>query len=94
MSALKNTIEKRKKIDKKFRDNYQAFEEGYQNFKLGVLLKMEREKKGITQEELAEKIGTKKSTVSRWENHAENMEVATLQKIAFALGKKLKIALF
>ncbi|EKD27675.1 MAG: XRE family transcriptional regulator [uncultured bacterium] len=93
MSALKHTIEKRKKIDQKFKDNYQLFEEGYQNFKLGVLLKMEREKNGITQEELAGKIGTKKSTVSRWENHAENMEIATLQKIAFALGKRLKIAL-
>lgn len=93
MNALKNTIEKRKKIDPRFKKNYQSFEEGYQNFKLGVLLKMEREKSGITQDALADKIGTKKSTISRWENHAENMEVATLQRIAYALGKKLKIAL-
>lgn len=93
MSALKQTIEKRKKIDPKFRENIETFEGGYQNFKLGVLLKMEREKSGITQDDLAHKIGTKKSTISRWENHAENMEVATLQKIAYALGKRLKIAL-
>lgn len=93
MSALKNTIEKRKKIDPRFKKNCKSFEEEYQNFKLGVLLKMEREKNGITQDALADKIGTKKSTISRWENHAENMEVATLQRIANALGKKLKIAL-
>lgn len=92
MNALKQTIEKRKKIDPKFNSNYKTFEEGYQNFKLGVLLKMQRENSGITQEELADKIGTKKSTISRWENHAENIEVSTLQRIAFALGKKLKVA--
>ena len=33
-------------------------EEAYQNFKLGVLLQEARLKKGMTQQELADKVGT------------------------------------
>ena len=92
MSAINRTIKKRLERDPHFREHYQQFEENYQQFKLGVLLKMEREKAGLTQSELAEKIGTQKTTISRLENHGDNVEISTLQKIAHALGKHLKIA--
>jgi len=45
----------------------------------------------MTQEEIAEKLHTKKSAISRIENHAEDIRLSTLEKFAHALGKKLKI---
>ena len=46
----------------------------------------------ISQQELADMIGTKKSTISRMENHAEDVRFSTIQKIAAACGKKVSIA--
>lgn len=37
-----------------------GFDEGYENFKIGVLFKVSREQPGMTQEEVAQKVGTKK----------------------------------
>ena len=70
MSDLKKYIAKRKKEDKEFSQNYDI---GYQNFKIGILLKQLREESGITQEEVAEKLKTKKSVISRIENHTEDI---------------------
>ena len=52
---------------------------------------MSREKAGMTQEEVAQKLGTKKSAMSRIENHAENITLSTLHKYARALGKKVSL---
>ncbi|MGL1933817.1 MAG: helix-turn-helix transcriptional regulator [Fibrobacterales bacterium] len=57
------------------------------------MLKMERENSGITQEELATVLHTKKSAISRIENHAEDIKLSTLEKFARALGKKLTISI-
>ncbi len=86
MSDLKKYIEKRKKVDPEFAEGY---DEGYENFKIGVLLQMSREQAELTQEEVAQKMGTKKSAISRIENHAENITLSTLKKYAKALGKKV-----
>jgi HTH-type transcriptional regulator/antitoxin HipB len=43
-------IKRRKKTDKAFADGYEA---GYQEFKIGYLLRNARTRSGITQEELA-----------------------------------------
>jgi len=88
MSDLKEYISNRKNTDSEFSEN---FEVGYENFKIGVLLKQMREKSGYTQEELAEKLDTKKSAISRIENHAENIRLSTLEKYARVLGMKLQI---
>ena len=88
MSDLQNYIKKRKKTDKEFSKNYDS---GFQEFKVGILLKEERLKSGITQEELAVKIHTTKSAISRIENHAEDIKLSTIEKVAQALGKKLLI---
>ena len=69
-------------------DNY---EEGYKDFKIGVILKQSREKAGLTQEEVAQKLNTKKSAISRIENHAEDIRLSTLEKFAHAIGKELKV---
>jgi ribosome-binding protein aMBF1 (putative translation factor) len=88
MGDLQTYISKRKAIDPEFAKN---FETGYQEFKIGVMLKMAREEAGLTQEQLAEKLKTKKTAISRIENHAEDIKLSTLEKFAKALGKTLEI---
>jgi len=88
MSDLRVYIEERKKGDSVFAEN---FETGYQEFKLGVLLRQAREDAGLTQEELARRINTKKTAISRIENHAEDIKLSTLEKFVSALGKQLTI---
>ena len=90
MSDLKKYIHKRKKTDPVFAENY---DRGYEEFKIGVLLRQARERKGITQEELAHRIKTTKSAISRVENHAEDIKLSTLDRIADALQLKLQIKL-
>lgn len=67
------------------------FEEGYLNFKIGVILRQAREQMGATQADVAEKLNTTKSVISRMENHAEDIKLSTLTKYAKALGKTVKI---
>ena len=50
-----------------------------------------RVKKGMTQERLAKKIGTKQSAIARLESGKANPSIGFLQKLAEALGKKLVI---
>ena len=47
----------------------------------------------MTQEQLAEKLETKKSVISRMENHSEDVRLSTLQKVASVFGKQLKVAM-
>ena len=49
--------------------------------------------KGMTQKELAEKVGTKQSAIARLEGGNSNPSVAFLEKISKALGGKLQISL-
>jgi ribosome-binding protein aMBF1 (putative translation factor) len=90
MSDLKRYIENRKKKDASFSE---GFYEGYEQFKIGAMIREMRESAGLTQEELAVKLNTKKTAVSRIENHAEDIKVSTLERVAAALGKKLKISI-
>ena len=87
---LDKYIHQRKKTDKRFA---KGFEAGYQEFKIGYLLRNARRKSGITQDELARRLRTSKSAISRIENHAEDIRVSTLKKVAEALGKELTIAI-
>lgn len=90
MSDLSQYISMRKKKDKKFAKN---FDEGYETYKIGVMLKVARENAGLTQEEIARKLNTKKSAISRIENHAEDIKLSTLEKFAAALDKTLHLSL-
>ena len=69
------------------------FWNGYEDFKIGAYLKEIRISSGLTQEELAERIKTTKSVISRMENHSEDVKLSTLKKVAKALGKRVKIAI-
>ena len=90
MSDLQKYIEKRKKQDSEFAKN---FDKGYEEFKIGEILKQARKDMGLSQEEVAIKLHTKKSAISRIENHAQDIKLSTLQKFANILGKELKIQL-
>ena len=90
MSDLQKYIEKRKVHDEEFAEN---FEEGYASFKLGVLLRQAREAAGLTQEDIALRLGTQKSTVSKIENHAEDVRLSLLRRYAEALGRDLYVSL-
>ncbi|MBM4330361.1 MAG: helix-turn-helix domain-containing protein [Deltaproteobacteria bacterium] len=90
MSDLEKYINERKKRDKKFSGR---FEEGYEQFKIGVMLRQARQAAGLTQEELALQLKTKKTAISRIENHAEDIKLSTLERVAAALGKRLQISI-
>ena len=52
----------------------------------GELIKAARKKAGMTQAQLAEKLGISYVGVSQWENDLRNPKLDTLQRIAAALG--------
>ncbi len=89
-SDVERYIEKRKARSAKFAKN---FESGYEAFEFSVMLKEARQKAGITQEAIARKLRTKKSAISRIENHAADIRLSTLEKYANALGMRLKVRL-
>jgi DNA-binding XRE family transcriptional regulator len=59
----------------------EIYEQGFEAFKLGVMLQSMRKEKGMTQEELALKCGTTKNYISRIENNASDIRLSTLMRI-------------
>ncbi len=70
----------------------ESFEEGLDTLRLAVSLAELREKRGLTQTQLAAKLHTSPAVISRIENGG-NVQLKTLQKIARALRARLKIEL-
>ena len=69
-------------------------EKGYENFRIGALIHEARVEKGLTQEELADKVGTTKSYISKIENNLKEVRISTLQKIVESgLGGKLQVSI-
>jgi HTH-type transcriptional regulator / antitoxin HipB len=87
---LDKYVQKRKRTDRAFAEN---FDTGYQEFKIGLMLRQAREQAGVTQEKLARLTRTRKSAISRLENHAEDVRLSTVARVAKALGKALRIEL-
>lgn len=68
------------------------FEEGFEAFRLGVMLQEMRKNQGLTQEQLAQKCGTTKTYISRIENNASDIRLSTLMRIIReGLGGHLKL---
>jgi DNA-binding XRE family transcriptional regulator len=68
------------------------FEEQSQYYVIGEMLKEVRKEARLTQEQLAEKIGTKKSYISRLENGKCDIQLSTLYRIfEFGLGKRINL---
>lgn len=79
------------KLGTKKRDELEA---GYESFKIGILLHEARIEKGLTQEELAEKVGTTKSYISKIENNVKEVRISTLKKIVeLGLGGELELSI-
>lgn len=107
MQKMKKEIEKKSNnkvvswdihLDKKYgvrgTSKRSEFEMKAQTFILGELLKNEREKANLTQAEMAEKTGTKKSYISRIENGRADIQLSTLYRlIEQGLNKKLELSI-
>jgi len=83
-----------KKVGKAGTSAREQFENEYDTFKLGVLIQQAREKKGLTQEQLAELAGTNKSYISKLERNLKDIRFSTLQRIINeGLGGHLNISI-
>lgn len=60
-------------------------------FVIGEQLKEERIKAGLTQEQLADRIGTKKSFISRVERGHADIQLSTLVKLFQGLGRQISV---
>lgn len=88
MDDLDKYIAGRKERSPQFAEN---FDKGYEQFKIGILLKQARIEAGLTQEQVASALNTKKSAISRIENHAEDIRLSTLVNYAKAVGKNIQL---
>ena len=72
----------------------EAYEREFETFKIGVLIQEMRKQQNMTQEQLADKVGTTKSYISRIENNASDIRLSTLMRIIQdGLGGHLKLSL-
>jgi transcriptional regulator with XRE-family HTH domain len=71
-----------------------ALDAGYDNFKIGAMIHEARIDKGLTQQELADRVGTTKSYISKIENNVKEVRFSTLQKIVeIGLGGHLELSI-
>lgn len=63
-------------------------------FSLAETLKEERHRAGLTQQQLAERIGTKKTYISRIENGKSDVQLSTLFRIFEGLGRRVSLTIF
>lgn len=75
---------KNAKIKKQYDEYGKQLEIAYEILQL-------RKKKGMSQSELAKKIGTSQSNIARMEAGEQNLTTDTLQKIAGAFNRNLKV---
>jgi DNA-binding XRE family transcriptional regulator len=73
-------------------ENRIKYEEGAQMFIVSEMLKSARKNAKLTQEQLADKAGTKKSYISKLENGKGNIQLSTLIRI-FEQGLNRRIGL-
>ena len=71
----------------------EEFDRETEAFCLAQTLKEERRRAGLTQEELAEKIGTKKTYISRLENGKADIQLSTLFRIFEGLGRRVSLTI-
>jgi len=76
--------------DKKIKE---AYEKIGPEFAVIEMIIEKRIEKGLSQKELAKKVGTKQSAISRFESGTYNPSLSFLHKVVEALDAKLKIAL-
>lgn len=83
-----------KKYGKKGSEERDKYDSESLAFRLGVMLKEARNEANMTQEELANKVGTKKSYISRVERGLSDIQLSSYHKlIEIGLGKNLNISI-
>ena len=85
-----NTLKKKALQNENVKEEYHALDA---EFELSDTLMTMRSKAGLTQEQIAEKMGTQKSNISRLERGSANPSWQTLQKYAKACGFQLSVAI-
>lgn len=80
-------------VGKKGTDERTEFENELKAEVLAYQFKELRKKKHLTQSQLAEKLGMEKGQISKIENGKFNLTLATINKIATALGAKINFDL-
>ena len=90
MSDFQKYKAKRMENHPEFWENY---EERSEIFQIGALLKQARKDAGLTQKQIADRLKTTKSVISRMENHATDIRLSTLEKFAKVLGHRLQVSL-
>lgn len=97
-AANKNLISFEDHLDQQYgkrgTPDRERFEEGFEAFKLGVMIQELRKANGLTQQQLAEKCGTTKTYISRIENNASDIRLSTLMRIVReGFGRQLKLSI-
>ena len=83
---------KEKNYGKRGTKEREELEAGYDAFRIGALIHDTRIELGMTQEQLAEKVGTTKSYISKIENNIKEARISTLQKIIeLGFGGRLEL---
>lgn len=75
--------------DPAYRAEYDALEG---EFALAAAMIRARAEAGLTQEQLAERMGTRQEVVARWEGGKVMPSTRTLERLARATGTKLRIS--
>lgn len=82
-----------KKFDEKGTESREKFEGEFDSFRIGVLIQEARKRQKLTQQQLADKVGTTKNYISRVENNASDIRLSTLMRIIReGLGGSLKLS--
>ena len=85
---------KEKNYGKRGTKKREEIEAGYENFKMGALIHDTRIEMGMTQEQLAVKVGTTKSYISKIENNMKEARISTLQRIVeLGFGGQLELSI-
>lgn len=90
MSDIDRYVERRTRRAPEFAT---IVEQEYENLRIGELIRQLRQEHHMTQEELAKRLGTTKSAISRLENHADSIRLETLERVARVFDRKVKISI-
>lgn len=66
-------------------------EHNHASQEIAAQLRQVRKEQGMTQERLAEKVGTRKSNISRLESGRYNPSLDFLEKVAGGLGREIEV---
>lgn len=81
-----------KKMENKNPGFSKKVEQELSNLKIGEEIRILRLSEGMTQAELALRMSTTKSAISRLENHSESVRLSTLEKVAEIFNKKINVS--